>query len=213
MNRAFAIAAAAVALLASASVLAVHWATSPRRPAGAPDAERAPAVVAEPERAAAEPAVAVAVADAPAPAPRPPPPPPVAPPAPVSAAATPIEPPDVTARAAPVRAPPAGEPWTSVPLRPREMRALWIEIRNRRPELARCWETSAPGQGATPAALMLELETSGEGLRVVDAPVERQGALGASAVACAQAQLRGLVLDVRAPADAGARMRMRYVLQ
>jgi hypothetical protein len=61
---------------------------------------------------------------------------------------------------------------------------------------------------------MLELEPSGAGLRVVDAPVERPGALGASAVACAQDQLRGLVLDVRAPdGAAGGRMRMRYVLQ
>jgi hypothetical protein len=123
----------------------------------------------------------------------------------------------------------APEPWVSVPLKPRDIRTLWIEIARERPELPGCWANEPravlrPGprrkaQAGAPAALLLELESTGDTLRVVSAPVESQGEDSDATVACAQAQLRELTIDVPATVAGtalvtpGARTRLRYVLQ
>jgi hypothetical protein len=128
---------------------------------------------------------------------------------------------------APPSAPAHHQPWSSVALKPRDLRTLWIEIANQRPELPRCWarepravpRPAGPGAPPAPAALMLELESAGDTLRVVDAPVDAPGGDSAATVACAQAQLRGLTFDLPTTvagspiASPGARTRIRYVLQ
>jgi hypothetical protein len=127
---------------------------------------------------------------------------------------------------------PAKEPWVSVPLRPRELRTLWIEISSLRPDLQACWADEPrsalrPTGGASkplppegePASLILEIESEGGRITVVDSSVESPGDDRRTTVDCARAQLKGLAfklprsLDGSAIARSGTRARMRFVLQ
>jgi len=72
--------------------------------------------------------------------------------------------------------------------------------------------TRVPGQERQgPAVLILELETTEGGLRIVDAPAESLGHASEGRVSCAQAVLRGAVVPVPG-VHAGTRQRLRWGL-
>jgi hypothetical protein len=118
--------------------------------------------------------------------------------------------------------------WVSVAVRPRDLRTLWIEIANQRPELPRCWaeepraavpQTRRGKQPLPkPAELILVLENDGEMVRVADTQVGTQGDDRAATIACARAMLKDVAFAVPASIsesalDAGTRAEIRYVLQ
>lgn len=124
----------------------------------------------------------------------------------------------------------ASETWVSIPLRPRDLRTLWLAISEAAPDLSQCWAregraevTTRGGRmsvgGGKPAALQLQLESTGEAVRIVGAPVDATGDDRSSTVRCAQAQLVGLTiplprtLDGSPLAEAGTRTQMRFMLQ
>ena len=100
-------------------------------------------------------------------------------------------------------------------------------LRSIRPELAACFDedtqarygpkgvTVVPGsQDGAPSGtpvLVLEIEATGSGARIVDAPVEVRGSGSDGLLACAQQVLRGLDLPSTGLA-AGERARLRYAL-
>jgi hypothetical protein len=181
-----------------------------------------------------EPAPSAITSDAPAPAPSAPAPTSPAPPVQL----VPAGPLTVVAPAPPV-APPAPPPrgsWENVnPVGgPAELGAIGpavaAALNGASARLAQCFDPSVEARHASsgalpalardgttvagdgvPAVLFLELETLDGGVRIVDAPVETQGAAGDGVVLCAQQALRGLVLDAPA-ARPGARHRLRYPL-
>lgn len=79
--------------------------------------------------------------------------------------------------------------------------------------LGRAFSTVSPGDepAAGPAILLLEVEASGDGVRVVDAPVERRGTASDGTLNCAQSVLRGA--SVKAGAEGKKRFRMRFQLR
>lgn len=97
-----------------------------------------------------------------------------------------------------------------------------------RPRLADCFEPTTQGRwgrlgpafshleglpppAVGPAILMLEVESDGQSLRIVDAPAEIRGSASDGTLNCAQAALRGATLPV-ATQDA-KRFRMRWPLR
>lgn len=79
--------------------------------------------------------------------------------------------------------------------------------------LGRAYSTLAPGEEPSlgPAILILEVESDGAGVRVVDAPVERRGSASDGTLNCAQGVLRGAALQ--APGEGKKRFRMRFPLR
>jgi len=69
----------------------------------------------------------------------------------------------------------------------------------------------APIEAGTTTILMLQIEEAHGAARIVDAPVESQGAASDGLVACVQQVLRGRVVEVP-EARAGARHRLLYTL-
>jgi hypothetical protein len=127
---------------------------------------------------------------------------------------------------------PPKEPWVTVPLRPRDLRTLWIEISTLRPELPSCWadepraalSPSGGGNkglspGGAPSALILEIENAGGTLRVLEIAVDTLGDDRRTTVECGRQQLKGLSfklpgsLEGSPIARPGTRARMRFVLQ
>jgi hypothetical protein len=121
---------------------------------------------------------------------------------------------------------PAPGSWEAVPILAARRGAMGLDVEALQPRLTQCFhpdvearygptpfaevKDSAPLQDDATTVLLLELEVSGDRLRVVDAPVESRGAAGDGTLACAQAVLRGQT----APAAglAAGRHRARFVL-
>jgi hypothetical protein len=223
--RPVAAAAAAVLALGVAAVLAVVLFTEDR-------GGTSPAAAGSEGAAAGEPAAAAGPApgrfDPFAPGGLQAPPDPAAPPerfAPGSA-------PDLAVEGTRLPPVPPKEPWISVPLRPRDLRTLWVEISSRLPDLPACWaeeprsalhpdgggKKSSPPVGA-PAELILEIESSAGRLRVAETTVESAGDDRRATIECARGRLKGLSFDIpgslegTAIATPGSRARMRFVLQ
>jgi hypothetical protein len=70
---------------------------------------------------------------------------------------------------------------------------------------------AAPMDDTGTLVLVLQLEGQAGAMRIVDAPVETRGPAGDELIACAQAFLRGRVLDVPG-ASAGTRQRLLFPL-
>ena len=83
-------------------------------------------------------------------------------------------------------------------------------IADQTPTLASCFAGGPPVDGDV-GVLSLELEPVQDGMRIVDAPVERRGSASEAEIACAQVALRGTT--VRVPgATPGPRVAMPYPL-
>lgn len=228
MKKLLALGVVAIALLTGAAILVIELAGRGGDPHAFRWSSEDPGADPEPEAAAAEPeAVATSAEPArldtlpPLRAARPPPDPAE------TWAVLSIEPPPNAAGTI-AR---ASETWVSVPLRPRDLRTLWLAISQARPDLARCWAREGRGevqvdargamtvQGGTPATLMLQLESAGDTLRIVGAPVDVSGDDRTTTVRCAQQKLVGLTVPLPRTlagsplAEAGTRTEMRFVLQ
>ncbi|HEY6100827.1 MAG TPA: hypothetical protein VIW03_15425 [Anaeromyxobacter sp.] len=136
----------------------------------------------------------------------------------------PLPPPVVVTDQRPPPPPPGS--WEAVPVLASRRGAMGIDLEEIQPRLAQCFTPDVEARyGATPPAqvkdtaplqddettvLVLQIEVSGDRLRVLDAPFESRGRAGDGTIACAQAVLRGQT----APA-AGlrpGRFRMRFAL-
>jgi hypothetical protein len=122
-------------------------------------------------------------------------------------------------------APPPPGSWESVPIfAPRRGGAV-LDLEDLQPRLSDCFSPSqsarggpvvkvkdaAPLQDEGATTLLLQLEVTGDELRIVDAPVESRGQATDGTISCAQSTLRG-----RTAPSAGltaGRHRVRYVLQ
>jgi hypothetical protein len=98
-------------------------------------------------------------------------------------------------------------------LRPRLAACFERGVQGRWGGLGRAYSTLAPDEAASagPAILVLEVERDGDGVRVVDAPVERRGSASDGTLNCAQGVLRGAVLQ--ASSEGKGRFRMRLQLR
>jgi hypothetical protein len=201
VSRPWLVAAVAAVLLLTAGALAgLQLITG-----DGPSAVGAPATASAPDPAGG----AAPAPPAPVPEPFPPSPPPAA--APAKQVATELR-----------------DPWDRVPIAGRSRsdfgRALEAALADLESEVSRCFDpdvharygprgfTEYRGQDGTgdgeEATLMLELEGTATGLRIVDAPVESRGAADPEVLACAQHSLAGRVLDVEG-ATPGARTKAR----
>ncbi|MBI5067960.1 MAG: hypothetical protein HZB56_06945 [Deltaproteobacteria bacterium] len=133
--------------------------------------------------------------------------------------------------------PPAPDPaaWAQVPVvspfgAGTPAPAVTRELGRLRPELSACFGresqaryarlgaafSRAPGSPPAtppsgPAMLLLEVESDGQVMQVLDAPVEIRGGASDATLSCAQAVLRGARLAV--PSQGQARFRMRFQLK
>jgi hypothetical protein len=133
--------------------------------------------------------------------------------------------------------PPAPDPatWAQVPVvspfgAGTPAPAVTRELGRLRPDLSACYQrdtqaryarlgaayTRAPGTppatpASGPAVLLLEVESDGEMMQVLDGPVESRGGASDATLSCAQAVLRGARVAV--PSQGQARFRMRFQLK
>lgn len=130
-------------------------------------------------------------------------------------------------------APPPRGSWEAVAISPRAASlgkvgvALGQELNELHPDLSACFEEDAQARHGTSSVtavrdtspqddvgvtvLVLQLETTNGAIRIVDAPVEARGQASDGLLACAQARLRGRVVE--APGTVGGqRYRLLYTL-
>lgn len=128
---------------------------------------------------------------------------------------------------------PPPEQWAPTPVVPQfgvgtPAPAITRGVRTRVPALKQCFDASTsanwsrlgaafsrqhgmPGPAIGQALLLLEVESDGTTLRIVDAPVETRGSASDGTLNCAQAALRGVTLPVET--RGAQRFRVRYALQ
>jgi hypothetical protein len=131
----------------------------------------------------------------------------------------------------PAPPPPPPGSWEAVKIAPRPAAlgslgaAVGRELNELQPEVSACFDEdvqarhgttgfstvrdTSPQDDAGTTTLVLELETTPEGVRIVDAPVETRGQASDGLLACVQRKLRGLRVETPS-ARAGQRYRVLY---